>query len=135
MSVALLDGAQIGEDFERFMAGPRRQEAARRFDEVARPDEVISAEIVVSLVEPPGDGQAGDDRPGKGGGAVGGENGGADAIDVPPACGDPVERLQAALPGPPAGYIGLGRGVEAGHQTGERVVACLIRPAGEPKRK
>src|SRR5262249_8500748 len=38
----------------------RRQKRAGAFDQVARPREVVAAEVVVALVEPPGNRQAGD---------------------------------------------------------------------------
>ena len=60
MSVAFLCRLEIVEN--RFGAGyaTRREQAARCLNEVAGPNQMIPAEIVVSLRRTPGDGEAGD---------------------------------------------------------------------------
>ena len=62
VAVGLLDGAQIGEDRQRVVGGAGGEEAARGLDQVARPDQMVAAEVVVALAEAPGDRQAGDRR-------------------------------------------------------------------------
>src|ERR1700675_1161706 len=46
---------------ESVAVGARCQQSAGALDQIARPDKVITAEILVALVEAPGNGEAGDD--------------------------------------------------------------------------
>ena len=80
------------------------EERSARLAEVARPDEMVAAEVVVTLAESPGDRQARDDAAGKGRSLVAAQNGGADPIEVMTVRA-PLERSQPGLPGAPAGGV------------------------------
>jgi hypothetical protein len=135
MAVGLLDRPEIGEDPQRILAGTGGKEAAGGLDEVARPDQVIAAEVLVALAEAPRDRQAGDRRPREIERPVSGEHGRAHAIGVETGWRCAVERLELLLPRPPAGDIfPLGR-VEAGHHAGDRIVGGLRRGWREPQCK
>ena len=60
MAVRLLGRLQVMNDTARLLLGADGQSAAGDLDEVARPDEVIAAEILVALGEAPRNRQAGD---------------------------------------------------------------------------
>ena len=61
MAIRFLDRDQIIEHGLRGGDGARRQQAAGGFDEIARPDQMIAAEIVIALGEAPGNRKARDD--------------------------------------------------------------------------
>ena len=61
---------------------PGGEQRARRFDQIARPDEVISAKIFVALVESPGNREAGDNAAEKIFGLVSSQDGGRRAIQI-----------------------------------------------------
>ena len=55
VAVRLLHRGEIGQHGLGLLRRAGGEEAARRLDEIARPDEMIAAEILVALVEAPGD--------------------------------------------------------------------------------
>src|SRR3954453_22622489 len=107
MSVAFLCRLEIVEN--RFGAGfaTRREQPARCLNEVAGPNQMIPAEIVVSLRRTPGDGEAGDNSAGRIV-AMAGQNGGAHAITIQTVViAGLIEGHKGLLPFLPLGTIAL----------------------------
>ena len=65
VAIGVLRHVEIVEDAASVVGGAGREERSRAFNEVARPDEVVSTEILVSLGEAPRDRKARDDAAGK----------------------------------------------------------------------
>ena len=105
--------AEVVEDVKRLARVADGEEPAGGLDQVARPDQVIAAEVAVALGEAPGDRQAGDDRAGAVDRPVRGEHrrGGAVGRGIGAVA---VERVQPRLPASPTGDIGVPGAVEAG---------------------
>src|SRR6202051_1832246 len=82
---------------ESVVVGARCQQSAGTLDQIARPDKVITAEILVALVEAPGNGEAGDDSAEEVLGFVGAQNRRAGPVQIffPRLL---VELLQCPLP-------------------------------------
>ena len=135
VAIRLLYGAEIAEHGLGLVIGARRQQAAGILDEIARPDEVIAAEILIALVEAPGNGEAGDDRARHRIGLVGGEHDSAGAVGID--VGAPlrmVERHERALPVAPALHIGAAQFLEAFLQAAHGTEAGFLRPSAEAQR-
>ena len=60
MSVRLLGDFQIAQDAQGVGFGAGSQQAKRRFNQIARPDQMVSAQVFIAFVETPGNGKAGD---------------------------------------------------------------------------
>ena len=82
MSIRLLYRHDISESRFGPVDSARRKERARGLDEVARPHEMIAAQILISLVEAPRYRQAGDYRSREGSVLMRCQHRGADAIAV-----------------------------------------------------
>ena len=61
MAVRLLCDLEVAQYPSRFVAGADGDECRTRFDQIARPDQMIPAQIVVTLGEAPRNGEAGND--------------------------------------------------------------------------
>ena len=135
MAVGLLDGAEIGQYLQRVGGRTGGQKAACRLDQVARPHQMIAAEVLVAFAETPWDRQACDGRSRKAERAVRGKNGRADAIGIRSGLGLAIERQQLLLPVAPAGDIRRCGSVEAGRQAGARIVGGFLRARTEGQRE
>ena len=78
VAIGVLRDLQEAQDAPRVVLGAGRQETAGGLDEVAGPDEVIAAQVVIALVEAPGDREAGDYAAAKVLGFVDAQHGGAE---------------------------------------------------------
>ena len=96
---------------------------------------MIAAEIVVTLVETPGDGQAGDGSTRRGDRPMRRQNRRADAVAVEPGRRVPVERQQSRLPFAPFLDIGPGGGIEALLQAGKGDLRRLLRRRAKAQRQ
>ncbi len=61
VSIGFLSGLEIMQHAQSVVVSARGQQSAGIFDQIARPDEVVTAQVLVALVEAPGNGEAGDD--------------------------------------------------------------------------
>jgi hypothetical protein len=97
VSIGFLGGLEIMQHAEGVVFSARRQQSAGTLDQIARPDQVVTAEIFVALVEAPGNGKAGDDSAEEVLGFVRAQNRHAGPIQVffPRLL---VELLESALP-------------------------------------
>ena len=112
------------------------RQAAGGLDEIARPDEVIAAEILVALVEPPGDRQAGDHAAGKRARLMAAQHRGADAIGVVGVAGiGGVEAQQPVLPGAPPRDILRHRRGKAVIEAAPGAMRRLARAPAESQRQ
>ena len=102
------------------------QKRSARLAEVARPDQMVAAHVVVALAESPRDRKAGDEAAGKVRILVAAQDGRADAIEIV-AARAPLERAQAGLPGPPAGGVIVEDRFERRLERGPGVIARLGR--------
>src|SRR5438105_4040791 len=101
-----LDRPQIVKDLARFALRSGGNHAARGLDEVARPDEMVAAQVLVAFGEAPGDRQAGDVAAGERPRLVRAQHRGADTVGIRPAAArSSIQRKKRALPGTPAGDV------------------------------
>jgi hypothetical protein len=135
MPVGLLHGDQIIQDRLGMGAASRGEEPAGDLHEVARPHQMIAAQIVVALRRTPGDGKASDDRS-RGGVAMGGQYGRANAIVIElHRIRRRVERQQALLPLAPAAIKTVPDRLYALLDADERAERRLFRLSAETDRK
>ncbi len=136
MTVGLLDGAQVVDDFSclDFRAGG--EQAARRLDQVARPDEVVAAQVFVAFGEPPWYRQTRDVAACKGACLVCAQHRCAHAIGVG-ALGRyvGVEGHQRILPRAPPRDVFGERVVDALAQARAHAKRCFGRGAPETQRE
>ena len=127
MSVGLLRRLEPAQDAARIVERAGRHQRARGLDQIARPDEVIAAEILVAARETPRDRQAGDDAARERLRLVGAQHRRADAIGARPAIvARRIERHQPRLPVMPRlGEIGE-RGIEAVGKAGDDAIGGLF---------
>jgi len=131
VAVPFLDDGEIVEHGACIRYGPGCEQSARRFHQIARPDQMIAAKVVIALAEAPGDGKAGNDGAG-GIVPVGGEHAGADAVPVQLGwIMGLVERQQPGLPLPPAAAIMFQRRLDALFQAEQRTQGRLLRLRAE----
>ena len=64
-AVSLLHGREVGQNHSRRQAHSGGDQSSRRLHQIARPDQMITAEVVIALREAPGDRQAGYDAAGE----------------------------------------------------------------------
>src|SRR5579864_62698 len=101
--IGLLCRFEIVQNSNRVPGGSGSQEAGSSLNQISRPDEVIPAQIVVTFVEAPGNGKAGDYAAKEILRLVHAEHRRACAIDV--LLDRPVERQKSFLPPPPLGNV------------------------------
>ena len=111
------------------------EESARGFHEVARPHHVIAAEIVVSLVEPPRNRQAGDDPAAKRLRLVDAEHGRAEFDQRAGGRIQARRRLPLAVPSLPHADVLAGDVLKAGDQAVDRALRRLRGGAPETQRQ
>jgi hypothetical protein len=80
VSIGFLRGFEIMQHAESVVVSARGQQSARALDQIARPDQVVAAQILVAFVEAPGNGEAGDDAAEEVLGFVRAQNGDAGAV-------------------------------------------------------
>jgi len=80
VAVGLLDRPAVAQDRLGLGHRPGGEEAARGLDQVARPDQVVAAEILVALVEAQGIDRLAITAPGNSNRLVAGQDGGAGAV-------------------------------------------------------
>ncbi len=122
VTVLLLRGLQVGEHVAGIPVGPDGQQGGRRLDEVARPDQVVAAQVAVALGGTPGDRQAGDQAALEGLRLVGAQHAGRHPVGVLGAfrAGTAVEVPERRLPGLPFGHVAGFRGRKTVHQAAAR---------------
>src|SRR5438876_433821 len=113
--------------------GAGSQQGARGLDQIAGPDEVIAADVVVALGKTPGDGEARDDATPKPLGLVGAQGRRADPVEVARTLRPCVEREQRLLPAPPAVEVLVTGRLKVAAQTCQRLVAGFERGCAEPE--
>ena len=104
MSIGFLRGFEVMQHAQSIVVRACGQQSAGILDQIARPDQVVATEILVALVEAPGNGEAGDDSTEKVLGFVRAKNGHADPVQVFFAR-LLVELLQCLLPVLPMGDV------------------------------
>ena len=130
VSVGLLGGDEIGESTAGRAMRPEGNESARRFDEVARPDEVVPAEVVAGIA--PRDRQAGDGGARRSPILMRPQDGRRSQVQVLQVLGDVVGRPRARVREPlPVGDVGVPCDIEMSGHGGRRLERCLLRPAPE----
>ncbi len=134
MAIRLLRGAQVIQHAHRFVERAGSEQAAGGFHEVARPYQVVAAEVVVPLAGAPRDGQAGDEAAGEAWGFVGAQHGGADAVAVMVAAGM-FHGAQTGLPLTPGGRIHGGKAAELVLQAGAGAEGRLGGTAAKAQRQ
>ena len=112
------------------------RELSRFMRKVAEPNEMVAAQILVALVEPPRNRQAGDGRPREGRSLVRCQHRGADPIAVQVGRSRrAIERQQLLLPSPPALDVATACRLEPVLQARQRAMSGLFRAAAEPERE
>src|SRR5580693_5053061 len=106
------------------------QQSASGLYQVARPDQVITAQILVAFVESPGDGEAGDDAAEKILGLMRAQNGSRGAIEIVLAFWV-VKIEQSVLPVLPMDHVMLAQVVILLEQAGTRLLPGLAPNATE----
>ena len=129
-SVGLLRRPQIAQDAPHLRIPAAGQKRSAGLAEVARPDQMVAAEVVVALAEAPGNRQARDDAARERRRLVAAQDGRADAIEVV-AARAPFERAQAGLPRAPAGGVIVEDRLERRLKRGQGVVGRLGRRPAE----
>ncbi|MNK90870.1 hypothetical protein D3C87_1109390 [compost metagenome] len=113
----LLYLTKIIEDRQRLVVIAGRQKSAGRFHQIARPDQVITTEIVIALRCSPRDRQACNNSARSVGGTMCGEHCCRHPIGIDAVMRIAVERFQPVLPVAPVGNVGLVRPFKAMLQT------------------
>ena len=134
MSVGFLGGFEVMQDAQRVVVCAGGEQAAGVFDQIARPDEVVATQVLVALVESPGNGEAGDDAAEEILRFVGAENGGAGAIQVALARLF-VDLLQRVLPVLPVKDVVFPDRLVGGEQGREGLLAGLCPNSAEAQRE
>ena len=80
MSVGFLRSFEIMQHAKRIVVRSGGQQSASVLDQVAGPDQVVAAQVLVTLVEAPWDGKTGNDSAEKILGLMGAQNGGAGPV-------------------------------------------------------
>ena len=80
MPVGFLCGLEIMQNAQGVIVRSCRKQSAGVLDQIARPDQVVPAKILIALVESPWNGKAGDDSAQEIFGFMRAQNGGAGAI-------------------------------------------------------
>ena len=133
-AIVLLDRAQVAHHAQHLVVRAAGEEGAGGLRQVARPHQVVAAQVIVALAAAPGDRQAGDQAAGEGRAFMAAQHRGADAIDVVPVH-LAVERAKLRLPGAPAGGVFLRLALERRLQAGAHAERGLGRAAAEPQRR
>ena len=94
-AVVLLHRTQVAHHAQHLVVCAAGEEGARGLRQVARPDQMVAAQVVVALAAAPGDRQAGDQAARERRAFVAAQHRGADAVDVVPVH-LAVQRAQAA---------------------------------------
>ena len=132
--VRLLSDFQIAQDAQRVGFGAGSQQTKRGFHQVARPDQMVSAQIFIALVESPGNRKAGDYASQKILGLVRAHHGHAGAIEIDFTAGL-IEFQQAVLPILPMPDVVLAQFVVRLEQTGPRLLSGFGPDAAETQRQ
>ena len=80
VAIGFLRGLEVVEDAEGIVVRAGSEQSTGVFDQIARPDEMVAAEIFIAFVESPGHGEAGDDAAEKILGFMRAQDGGAGTI-------------------------------------------------------
>ena len=103
MPVRLLRGFEVAQHAQGVDWGFARDQRTGGFHQIARPHQVIAAKIFVAFVEPPWNGEAGDDAAHKIFGFVSAQHGHAGAVEIMLAPGL-IEREEDVLPVAPLAH-------------------------------
>ena len=134
MAIRFLCGFEVAEHAERIVLGSGGQETAGDLYQIARPHQVIAAEIFVSLIKSPGDGEAGDDASDKFLGLVGPQHAGADAVEIVLSRGL-IQFQQTVLPVLPMPHVMLAEFIVGLTQAGPHLLAGFRPDAPETQRQ
>ena len=104
VSIGFLRGLEVMQHAESVVVSARCQQSASALDQIARPNEMVAAQVLVAFVEAPGDGEAGDDSTQEIFGFVGAQNRHAGPVQIlmPRLL---VEFLQGLLPVLPVEHV------------------------------
>ena len=125
---------QIAQDAQGVRFGAGGQQTKCSFDQVAGPDQMVSAQVFIAFVESPGNGKAGDYAAQKILGLVRPHHGHAGAIQIDLAAGL-VEFQQTVLPMLPMPDVVLAQFVAGLEQTGARLLSGFGPDAAETQRQ
>ena len=134
MPVGFLRGLKVAKHSDGLASGAGGQQCSRSLDQVARPHQVITAEIFVAFVESPGNRKAGDDPAEKVLGLVRAQHARRRAVKIVFAFRF-VELEQRALPVFPVEDIMLAKLSVIFEQAGAHLLSCLRRLRAKTQRQ